>query len=143
MARQQGSNYLIGFPLLLIPFAIYNIIAFLFQTGFTDVLFSVQLLSRATFAVTMHDVLITLSILLLFVEIMKSTRVGIRSVVDHILSLLLFIVMIGEFMAVPQAATSTFFTLVMLCFVDVISGYTVGIRSAQRDITVEREGVIT
>jgi hypothetical protein len=143
MARQQGSNYLIGFPLLLIPFAIYNIIAFLFQTGFTDVLFSVQLLSRATFAVTMHDVLITLSILLLFVEIMKSTRVGIRSVVDHILSLLLFIVMIGEFMAVPQAATSTFFTLVMLCFVDVISGYTVGIRSAQRDITVEREGAIT
>jgi len=35
------------------------------------------------------------------------------------------------------------FTLVMLAFVDVIAGYTVGIRSAQRDITVEREGAIT
>ena len=28
--------YLIGFPLLLIPFAIYNIIAFLFRIGFND-----------------------------------------------------------------------------------------------------------
>ena len=143
MSRAQGPMYLIGFPLLLIPFAIYNIIAFLFGTGFTDVLFSVQLLSRATFSVTMHDIIVTLAILLLFVEIMKSTRVGIKSVVDHILSLLLFIVMIGEFMAVQKAATSTFFTLVMLAFVDVISGYTVGIRSAQRDITVEREGTLT
>jgi hypothetical protein len=135
--------YLVGFPLLLIPFAIYNIVAFLFGAGFNDVLFSIPLLSRATFNVTMHDILITLAILLLFVEIMKSTRLGIKSVVDHILSLLLFIAMIGEFMAVQHAATSTFFTITMLAFVDVISGYTVGIRSAQRDITVEREGMIT
>jgi hypothetical protein len=143
MSRAHSSSYLIGFPLLLIPVAIYNIVAFLFRTGFTDVLFSVRLLSGATFGVTLHDILVTIAILLLFVEIMKSTRVGIRSVVDHILSLLLFIAMIGEFMAVPLAATSTFFTMVMLAFVDVISGYTVGIRSAQRDITVEREGAIT
>src|SRR4051812_27498639 len=123
----HSSMYLIGFPLLLIPVAIYNMIAFLFRTGFTAILFSVRLLSGATFGVTMHDIIVTLAILLLFVEIMKSTRVGIRSVVDHILSLLLFIAMIGEFMAVQHAATSTFFTLVMLAFVDVISGYSVGI----------------
>ena len=142
MARGHTPMYIIGFPLLLIPVAIYTIVAFLFNTGFNDVLFSVQLLSRATFPVPVHDVIVTLAILLLFVEIMKSTRVGIKSVVDHILSLLLFIAMIGEFMAVQKAATSTFFTLVMLAFVDVISGYTVGIRSAQRDITVERDSPI-
>ncbi len=137
--------YLIGFPLLLIPFALYNIVTFLFRLSFIEpsVLFSIRLLSGASWGVTMGDIIVTIAILLLFVEIMKSTRVGIRSVVDHILSLILFIVMIGEFMAVQHAATSTFFTLVMLAFVDVISGYTVGIRSAQRDITVEREGAIT
>ena len=132
--------YLIGFPLLLIPFAIYNIVVFLLQSGFNDVLFSVNMLSGASWGVTLSDVLITLTILLLFVEIIKSTRVGIRSVVDHILSLLLFIVMGAEFMAVQQAAPSTFFIMLMLCFVDVISGYSVGIRSAQRDINVDGMG---
>ena len=36
--------YIVGFPLLLIPLAIYNIIAFLFNLGFKDTLFSVQMM---------------------------------------------------------------------------------------------------
>ena len=44
--------YLVGFPLLLIPFAIYNIIAFLFGTGFNDTLFTIPMLSKATLNVT-------------------------------------------------------------------------------------------
>ena len=93
--------YLIGFPLLLIPFAIYNMIAFLFRAGFNDTLFSIQMLSKATLNVTTSDLLIILSIFLLFIEILKSTRVGTRSIIDHVLSFVLFIVMAGEFMIVP------------------------------------------
>src|SRR5436190_665222 len=129
--------YLVGFPLLLIPFAIYNIIAFLFGTGFSDTLFTIPMMSKATLNVTTSDLLLILSIFLLFVEILKATRIGTRSIVDHILSFILFIVMIGEFMIVPRAATSTFLLLLVIAFVDVIGGFSVSIRTAQRDIGIE------
>jgi hypothetical protein len=45
--------------------------------------------------------------------------------------------MIGEFMIVPRAATSTFLLLVVIAFVDVVGGFSVSIRAAQRDIGVE------
>jgi hypothetical protein len=129
--------YLIGFPLLLIPFAIYNMIAFLFKAGFSDTLFSVRMLSGATLNVTTSDALIILSIVLLFVEILKATRIGTRSIVDHVLSFVLFIVMAGEFLIVPWAATSTFLLMLVIAFVDVVGGFSVSIRTAQRDIGLE------
>ncbi len=129
--------YLVGFPLLLIPFAIYNMIAFLFRIGFSDTLFTIPMLSKATLSVTTSDLLLILSICLLFVEILKATRVGTRSIVDHILSFILFIVMLGEFMIVPWAATSTFLLMLVIALVDVVGGFSVSIRTAQRDIGVE------
>jgi hypothetical protein len=129
--------YLVGFPLLLIPFAIYNMIAFLFGTGFNDTLFTIPMLSKATLNVTTSDLLLIFAIFLLFVEIVKATRIGTRSIVDHVLSFVLFIVMAGEFMIVPRAATSTFLILLVIAFVDVIGGFSVSIRSAQRDIGLE------
>ena len=135
--------YLVGFPLLLIPFAVYNIIAFLFGTGFSDTLFTIPMMSKATLNVTTSDLLLIISIFLLFVEIVKSTRVGTRSIVDHILSLILFIVMLGEFMIVPRAATSTFLLLVVIAFVDVIGGFSVSLRTAQRNIDIEGADSLT
>jgi O-antigen ligase len=85
----------------------------------------------------MGDMLMIFAILILFVEIVKATRLGSRSIVDHILSLVLFIAMLGEFMIVRQAATSTFLLLVTLSFVDVVGGFSVTIRSSQRDIALE------
>ena len=72
------------------------------------------MLSKATLNVTTSDLLLILSICLLFVEILKATRVGTRSIVDHILSFILFIVMLGEFMIVPWAATSTFLLMLVI-----------------------------
>jgi len=68
---------------------------------------------------------------------MKSTRIGIRTVVDHALSLVLFLGIMAEFLLVQQAATATFFLLLVISFVDVLGGFAVTLRSAQRDLTVE------
>ena len=95
------------------------------------------MLSKATLNVTTSNILVLLSIFLLFIEILKATRLGTRSIVDHVLSFVLFIVMAGEFMIVPWAATSTFLLMVVICFVDVVAGFSVSIRSAQRDIGLE------
>lgn len=131
--------FFLGFPLLLLPFAIYNIIVFLMPgVSFTDPLFTLELLSRARLVVTLSDTLLIFAILILFVEIMKATRIGNRSIVDHLLSLILFVGMLAEFMMVDKAATSTFLLLLALSFVDVIAGFAVSLRTSQRDITLER-----
>ena len=129
---------LIGFPLLLIPFAIYNIIAFLMPgVSRTGALTTVHMISGGDWSMSVGDILITLAILLLFGEVMKSTRIGIRTVVDHALSLVLFLGMLVEFLLVRQAASPTFFLLLVVSFVDVLGGFAVTLRSAQRDLTVE------
>ena len=129
---------LVGFPLLLIPFAVYNIIAFLMPgLGWTVPVTHVQMVSGVEWAMTPGDILIALSILMLFGEMMKSTRIGIRTVVDHTLSMLLFVAMVVEFVMVKQAATATFFLLLVISLVDVIGGFAVTLRSAQRDLTIE------
>jgi len=128
----------IGFPLLLIPFAIYNILAFLTPgVSFTDPLLTIPMLSGGEWQISVGDLLVMLGILLLFLEILKATRLGVRSIVDHMLSLILLIAMLGEFVMVARVATSTFFLLILLSFVDVISGFSVTIRTAQRDMSVE------
>jgi hypothetical protein len=130
--------FMLGFPLLLVPFAIYNIVAFLMPgVSWTATLTSVHMMSDADWTMSAGDMLIVLSILLLFGELMKSTRIGIRSVVDHGLSLVLFLAMLVEFILVKQAGTSTFFLLLVISFVDVLGGFAVTLRSAQRDLTVE------
>jgi len=130
--------FLIGFPLLLIPFAIYNIIAFLMPgVSWTDPLTRVHMVSGAEWTMSAGDMLITLSVLLLVVEVIKATRVGIRTVIDHSLSVLVFIGIGVEFLLVHQAATGTFFLLLVIAFADVIGGFAVTLRSAQRDLTVE------
>jgi hypothetical protein len=130
--------FILGFPLLLVPFAIYNIVAFLMPgVSWTGTLTTVHMMSGGDWTMSAGDMLIVLSILLLFGEMMKSTRIGIRTVVDHGLSLLLFLAIVAEFLLVRQAATSTFFLLVIISFIDVLGGFAVTLRTAQRDLTVE------
>ena len=129
---------LIGFPLLLIPFAIYNIIAFLMPgVSWTGPLTSVHMVSGGDWVMSAGEMLVTLAILLLTGEVLKSTRIGLRTVIDHALALILFLGMLVEFLLVERAATGTFFLLLVISFVDVLGGFAVTLRSAQRDLTVE------
>ena len=109
--------FILGFPLLLIPFAIYNMIAFLTPgVGWTAPVATIHMMSGQDWVLTYEDLLIAFAILLLAVEIMKATRMGMRTIVDHILAMALFIVMLIEFLLVRQAGTSTFFLLTMIAW---------------------------
>ena len=132
--------FALGFPLLLVPFAIYNIIAFLMPgIAWTASVTTVHMMSGQDWVLTWEDLLLAFAILLLAVEMIKSTRMGMRSIVDHILAMALFIVMLVEFLLVQPAGTSTFFLLTMIGLVDVLVGFIVSIRSSQRQIEVQTE----
>ena len=135
--------FLIGFPLLLIPFAIYNIIAFLTPgASWTTPVATVHMMSGQDWVLTWEDLLLAFAILLLALEMIKSTRMGMRSIVDHVLAMALFIAMLVEFLLVQRAGTSTFFLLTMIGLVDVLVGFIVSIRSSQRQIEVQTERTV-
>jgi hypothetical protein len=135
--------FILGFPLLLVPFAIYNIIAFLTPgVGWTTPVTTVHMMSGQDWVLTWEDMLLAFAILLLAVEIIKSTRMGMRSIVDHVLAMALFIVMLVEFLLVQRAGTSTFFLLTMIGLVDVLVGFIVSIRSSQRHVEIETERTV-
>ncbi len=114
---------MIGFPLLLIPLAIYNIIAFLMRdVSFAAPLFALPLPSGTGWPVTLTDVLLTLGIVLLLSEVIKGARPGAKFLTDHLLSLLVFGGAAAEFVLLPQFGTSTFFLLTLLALVDFLSG---------------------
>jgi hypothetical protein len=136
--------FVLGFPLLLIPFVVYNIIAFIFglpDDFWTSPLATVHMMSGRDWVPTWGDILLAFSVFLLWVEIIKSTRMGTRSVMDHILAIALLIGMLAEFLLVPRAATSTFFLLTVFALFDMLAGFITGMRSnAPRPIEIEEQG---
>src|ERR1700721_3059274 len=114
---------MVGFPLLLIPLAIYNIIVFLMPgVSFAEPLVTVPLMSGAPWPVTLSDVLLALGILMLLLEVMKGARPGAKYLTDHLLSLIVFGGAIAEFLLWPRFASSTYFLLALLALVDFLSG---------------------
>ncbi len=134
--------FVLGFPLLLIPFAVYNMIAFLTPgVSWTTSVATIHMMSGQDWVLTWEDMLLAFAILLLAVEMLKSTRMGMRSIVDHVLAMALFIAMLVEFLLVRQAGTSTFFLLMMISLVDVLVGFIVSIRSSQRQVEIQTGSV--
>ena len=134
--------YFVGVPLLIVPFAIYNIFAFIIPGVTWNVpVINVTLYSGAEWQISPGDILITVSILILLVELVKLTRLGVRSWIDHSLSFLLFAGMTAEFVMVQTVATPTFFLLVVIAFVDFVGGVVSGLaaRARRRELTVARD----
>jgi hypothetical protein len=126
---------MVGFPLLLIPLAIYNIIVFLMPgVSFADPLVKLPLVSGAELPVTLSDVLLTLSILLLLAEVIKGARPGAKYLTDHLLSLIVFGAAAAEFVLWPKFGTSTYFLMTALALVDFLSG--LALRTRRRAVAV-------
>ncbi|MGE0501037.1 MAG: hypothetical protein AB7I79_05170 [Rhizobiaceae bacterium] len=128
-------------PLLVIPFILYNLGLTGLLGGETGdlwgtALFSLPMMSGGVFQLTLGDALILLALILLFVEMVKSTRTSNASVVDHLLSTFVFVAFLVEFLLVTGAAHSVFFTLMLIALFDVLAGFAISLRSAGRDVTI-------
>ena len=127
-------------PLMAIPLIAYNVLV-MFSGGdaaafFTQPLFTIQMIKGAQWAFTRGDLIIFATMLFLFAELVKATYTSSVSLVDHGLSMLVFIVCIVEFLVVNAAATSTYFFILVGSLVDVVAGFTIGIRVARRDLSI-------
>jgi hypothetical protein len=123
LEKKASPMSMVGFPLLLIPLAIYNIIVFLMPgVSFTDPLVKLTLMSGTEWPLTLSDILLALGIVLLLLEIIKGARPGSKYLTDHLLSLIVFGGAAAEFLLWPRFGTSPYFLLTMLALVDFLSG---------------------
>lgn len=140
-------------PTIAIVFILYNIVVLLGGHGADasltaekiaeavlakplPLLSNIPLPSRARWSMTIGDLIMLVTLALLFVELLKSTYTSSASLLDHGLSMLVFVACLVEFIVVPKAATSVFFFIVIATLIDVIAGYTIGIRVARRDLSI-------
>ncbi len=142
-----------GIPLLVLSLIIYN--AYVFLGGGSapeEIFYGAPVVKDATTAAIegahlfiwplpnggwsfrVGDLILTLSIILLALEVIKATYTRGSGLADQALSMILFVIFIVEYLLVDKAATSLFFYLTLLSGFDVVVGSIVGIRTARRDI---------
>ena len=142
------------FPLILIPVLTYNIWAFGATAAnngngeavraqlynFENPFLKVPMASGVEWIVTTGDMMVLMALLLLFVELLKSTSTGSAAIFNHALSMLVFIICLVEFLLHPAFATSVFFVILVMALLDVLAGVVVTIISARRDVEFAGQG---
>jgi len=135
-------------PLILFVFIFYNLIVLAGgQLGLggdgadahammAAKIFDVPMVNGNQWPFTWGDLTVLLLFGALFVELLKATYTSSTSLLDHGLSMLVFVVCLIEFLMVQQAQTSVFFFITIATLIDVIAGYTIGIRVARRDLAI-------
>jgi hypothetical protein len=114
---------MVGFPLLLIPLAIYNIIVFLMPSvSLSEPVLPLMLMSGDKWQIALGDILLALAALMLLFEVIKGARPGAKYLTDHLLSLLVFGAAAAEFLLLPKFGTSIFFLLTLFALVDFLAG---------------------
>ncbi len=131
-------------PLIVLALIFYNVVVVLGGGApadqiLTKRLFSIPLVGRSV-PFTWGDLIIAVTLIVLFIEIIKSTYTSTASLVDHALSMIVFVVSLVEFLLVPSAGTGIFFNILLATMIDVIAGYTIGIRVARRDLSIGQPG---
>ncbi len=136
--RNSGGGVLFNiFPTMVIPMVIYAVVTFI---GGVDAmvapLFQIPMVSGGNWALTTGDLLIVVGLLFLFIEMVKAAGSGPATIINHGLSMLVFVIAIALFLLVGKFATSTFFILMIMTLTDVVAGFVVTIVAARRDLAV-------
>jgi len=134
---------LIAIPLLLIPVVLYNVLVLFGASGaggmaqadamLREPLFAVTMASGAQWTVGWGDLILFLGLILLFFELIKSTSSQRVAIINHALSMVLFIGVLVEFLLIRGFATSTFFLIVIMILLDVLAGFIVTIIASRKD----------
>lgn len=138
---RRGLSVFSIFPKLSIPMIIYAVVAFISGTDGVAArmgtpLFEIGMMSGASWGLTPGDLILMLALLFLFVEMVKSSDTGTASIINHGMSMLVFVIGLVLFLLIGQFATSVFFLLVLMALLDTVAGFIVTIVAARRDLAV-------
>lgn len=126
-------------PFMTIAVAVYLVTVVIVGMPLDTRLVGFDLPSGSAVVITLSDGVLLLGIATLFVELMTATSPRATSLINHGLSLVVFIGCGLAFLLVAKCGTGTFLVLTFLTLVDVVAGYSIGIITARRDLSVEKQ----
>lgn len=138
-----------AFPLLAIPVILYNIFGVSQVLGgkaqvasqtLNSQLMNIPMPMNNSWAVSWGDLFVLIGLLCLFFEMLRATSTNKIAIVNHSLSMILFIACLVEFLLVPGFSTSTFFLITMMTLLDVLAGFIVTIITARKDFDLTGGG---
>jgi hypothetical protein len=134
-------NILFIIPATILPWIAFNLVGLYAGPGAWDgAIFNLTMISGEVWAFTSRDLMVVFGVACLFVEVLKSTNSTTRAIANHILSTLVFIAFLVEFIVVKFAGESVFFILTILALFDVVAGFTISIKTARRDLALGHAG---
>jgi hypothetical protein len=140
--RRRTMKFLKKIPMFGYLFVLINIFILLGKpTIMSGVLIKMTLHAGSDpWILCVGDIFVILGLICLTIQVFKATRTSSAEVVDHIISTLIFILFLIEFIVVKSAGNSTFFILMLMALLAVIAGFTITISTARRDVTLDRDG---
>ena len=127
------------FPFMVLAIAAYAVAIQVMGLSLGSELLSFALPSGARFALTVSELLLAISTIVLFFEVMNAASAKSNSILNHGLSMLVFIACFIGFLLVPAFGTGTFLIITLMALVDVVAGYSISILTARRDMTFDRQ----
>ncbi len=130
------------FPLLTISLIIYTVLTLIGVGGAQGapwheaVVINLPMYSGDVWRVTWGTLFLVGSVGLLFVELIRSTKVGTASITNHLLSFLVFVAALLLFILAPGFGNSTYFLFLAMAFLDPMAGLVVTTVAARRDLSV-------
>ncbi len=130
-------------PLLALPVLLYNLDLLLQWGGMraaglvaqlASPAFTVRMASGAAWPVTVGDLYLAAALVVLFIQLLKSAPSRKAAIVNHALSLVLFVACLLEFLLLKGFATSVFFLITLMVLLDVLAGFIVTIASSRKDV---------
>jgi hypothetical protein len=126
-------------PLLAISLIVFAVLTLTGAAGaeWYEITFvQLPMVSTDTWNVTWGDVFLLVSMGLLFVELLRATKTGSASIMNHALSVVVFVVALLLFIIVKGFGNSVFFLFMSMTFLDFMAGFIVTTVTARRDLSV-------
>ncbi len=136
-----------AFPLLMLPVMLYAFLAV--AAGKPDgasaapmadllnaAIFQMPMISGGALRFSLGDAVLVFALIMLFIEIIKSTNTQAASLLNHGLSIGALIVSLIAFLLLRNFGTSEFFLLLVMLLLDVVAGFMVTVVAARRDFGV-------
>jgi hypothetical protein len=134
----SGARMFAALPLLALPVIGYNLLVFAILPGgrnssavasLSKPLFVFPTVDSGQWPVTLEDMIVFISLIILFFEQLKTTERRHVVILNQSMSMVLFIGCLVEFLLFPAFANSAFFLVSAMVLLDVVAGFIATLRT--------------
>jgi len=119
-------------PLLVIPVAAYAVLALTLGGGLTSIhaqvrftrpLFDLTTVGGGVWPVSAADLLLAAALIVAFIDLIRGMGDRRSAMVNHALSIVLFVACLAAMLVAPAFANSTFFLITLMVLLDLSAGF--------------------